>query len=632
MALDSAWSFYDPLGNCSADSNGNQASIGIPAGAAHDLWTGALNAPRITQLSGNTDFELSTKIDSPMTIQYQSAGIIVEQDHNNFIRFDFFSDGSKIRAFCASFVAGTPTTRLNQIINGLTTPIYLHVQRVGNVWTFWYSANGTTWTQLVTFNHTLTVANAGLWAGTAGTNPAFTALFDYYFVDEPMIGRQATLIGSEEPDYSVSQAGVTVAGDVMAIEYSADSSTDDMICLASALVSGVLTASPSAPDTFWASGQTKVIGNLLATGPADTMIAQAFVSSSGNRVGSLLATGPADSCVATASVQIGGTLSATEDLADSSVIDADAQVQSTVNAIDPSDTMSALAQAIASGDLAMIGLLEDTAVIVAKSLITATLNGIPPAPDSCSAAAKAIVTGNLVGQEPQDQCIAFAVRHATGNLVGIEPQYAMISQGQVSVVGTLNAVEPTAQANITGIVRWPDIVGVMNASGPQDSMISEAKVSIQANASAAPAADSAEIIAQNLIAGLLSAPETFPDTADIWIENPVTGTLVGIANNDTLIANGIVRWPDIHGQMNATPTPDHAEIFAQALVTGLLLAEEIQDDSDIDAKVSIEGQLNAVEIIPPAQIKMRKNQGWLAGIIEIKPAVNAEIVVNDVID
>lgn len=62
--LDSKWTFYDPLANSTRSMTGTQASISVPAGSAHDLWTNALNAPRIRQAASNTDFDVVVKVDS----------------------------------------------------------------------------------------------------------------------------------------------------------------------------------------------------------------------------------------------------------------------------------------------------------------------------------------------------------------------------------------------------------------------------------------------------------------------------------------------------------------------------------------------------------------------------------------
>jgi hypothetical protein len=70
---------------------------------------------------------------------------------------------------------------VNQTI-AIAAPFYMRVKRVGSQWTGSYSANGSTWTQAVTFSQAITVASIGPWAGNAGSPaPAFNALVDYFF-------------------------------------------------------------------------------------------------------------------------------------------------------------------------------------------------------------------------------------------------------------------------------------------------------------------------------------------------------------------------------------------------------------------------------------------------------------------
>lgn len=176
------WSFYDPVGNSALNTTGSQASISVPAGSAHDLWTNALNAPRIRQAVNNTDFEIEVKFDSLLSSRFQMNGVTVEQNNTNLLRFDFYSDGSVTRIFSASFVNGSPTNRISTVItNG--SPKYLRINRVGNQWTVSYSNDGSTWTVAGVYTHALTVSSIGLFAGNSGSPvPAHTALIDYFRV------------------------------------------------------------------------------------------------------------------------------------------------------------------------------------------------------------------------------------------------------------------------------------------------------------------------------------------------------------------------------------------------------------------------------------------------------------------
>jgi hypothetical protein len=62
--------------------------------------------------------------------------------------------------------------------------MWMRVRRQGDVWTQFYSFNGTSFTQNTSFTHAMTVTSVGVFAGNAavsGTPPAFTCLVDYFF-------------------------------------------------------------------------------------------------------------------------------------------------------------------------------------------------------------------------------------------------------------------------------------------------------------------------------------------------------------------------------------------------------------------------------------------------------------------
>ncbi|MBI5473097.1 MAG: immunoglobulin domain-containing protein [Ignavibacteriae bacterium] len=181
----SLWTFVNPGAPSTLSFSGTGTSdarlnINVSSGSAHDPWPGNNLPPRIMQTCPNTDFEVEVKFESAMTTQYQIEGIMVQQDNNNFLRFDFVKDGSNTRIFSASFTNNSPSVRYDQPITPATV-LYLRVKRVGNQWTQSYSYNGTTWTNAANFAHTLTVSSIGPFAGNAGANPAFIGLVDYFF-------------------------------------------------------------------------------------------------------------------------------------------------------------------------------------------------------------------------------------------------------------------------------------------------------------------------------------------------------------------------------------------------------------------------------------------------------------------
>lgn len=189
--LNNRWTFINPLGDASFSLVGQNTSnawarIAVPGGTSHQPWTGGNTAPRIMQSTNNKDFEFEVKFESPVTQAFQIQGLMVEQDANNYLRFDFNSGGSSTRAFAAIIKAGTPITRINNLTIGTNgiAPTYMRVKRAGHSWTMSYSTNGTSWTQVgSTFLDTLVAGAVGIFIGNTGspTIPAHTGTIDYFF-------------------------------------------------------------------------------------------------------------------------------------------------------------------------------------------------------------------------------------------------------------------------------------------------------------------------------------------------------------------------------------------------------------------------------------------------------------------
>ena len=92
------------------------------------------------------------------------------------------TDGTNTRAFAGVISNGTGSTRANVVVGPAgTAPLYMRVRRERNVWTQWYSVNGSTWTRTGSFAHNMQMSAVGLFALNYGASPpAFTALFDYF--------------------------------------------------------------------------------------------------------------------------------------------------------------------------------------------------------------------------------------------------------------------------------------------------------------------------------------------------------------------------------------------------------------------------------------------------------------------
>ena len=182
----SLWTIIDPIGDTTftmVDTDNPDASleITIPAGTAHDVWGGGNFAPHIMQTLNNSDFEIEAKFQSQMTSQYQMQGMIIQQDNENYLRFDIYKDMATTRVFAASFTGGIPAIVYDAAISPGSS-LYLRINRNGDEWNQFYSYDGTTWTAAANFKYPLNVSSAGLFAGTAGDNPAFTCQIDYFSV------------------------------------------------------------------------------------------------------------------------------------------------------------------------------------------------------------------------------------------------------------------------------------------------------------------------------------------------------------------------------------------------------------------------------------------------------------------
>ncbi len=186
------WSFVNPGGDASFHVSGAGTAdsvlvLDVPGGPSHDAFDDN-DAPRLMQPVDNRNFELEVKIQSSLSQGTQSQGIIVEQDALNWIRFDFYSDGTNWYAFAASTANGNSTSRINVPlgIGGSPVPVGLRVLRIGNLFILRYSTDpaAKSWNTVGSFSHALHVNRAGVFAGnfsaSGNSAPAYSARFDYF--------------------------------------------------------------------------------------------------------------------------------------------------------------------------------------------------------------------------------------------------------------------------------------------------------------------------------------------------------------------------------------------------------------------------------------------------------------------
>lgn len=189
------WTFIDPLDDATFNKTSTGVEISVPAAVDHDIWgTGpgdfANNAPRIMQASNNTDFEIEAKFDSGVGQRYQTQGILIQQDADDMLRFEFHGNGTNTQIF-AGYIKGGVGLAMGDIIRNIGTvnisPLYMRVSRIGNIYRQYYSLNGEQWEFFNTtvLTQTFSVNQVGVYAGNTadvnGQQPAHTGVIDYVF-------------------------------------------------------------------------------------------------------------------------------------------------------------------------------------------------------------------------------------------------------------------------------------------------------------------------------------------------------------------------------------------------------------------------------------------------------------------
>ena len=181
------------------------ANLAVPAGVEHQVYTSGIEAPHLLQAANDEDFEVEVKFETPVTTAYQEQGVLIKQDDDTYMRFEFFSNGSNTTLYASGYTSTTSDNYVSTSIgsNGMA-PLYMRVKRQGDQWTQSHSFDGTNWIAQTSFTHVLTVAGLGPYSGNAsgGTSPAHTASIDYFFntaspVDpEDPVGPTASIVAA----------------------------------------------------------------------------------------------------------------------------------------------------------------------------------------------------------------------------------------------------------------------------------------------------------------------------------------------------------------------------------------------------------------------------------------------------
>lgn len=183
--LASHWTYVDPLDDgeyALVGTGGGDAHLALsfPAGTGHDAWgAGGLNeTARVMQATDDVDFQLDVKWNTEPTAGFNDQGILVEQDEDDWLRFDVYHNNTSLKLFVGRTVNGMNNTLLNaNIPTGSAT--HVRVNRTGNTWTTFTSGDGLTWTPRHVFSQALVVGAVGVYAGNPVNALAFTSEVDY---------------------------------------------------------------------------------------------------------------------------------------------------------------------------------------------------------------------------------------------------------------------------------------------------------------------------------------------------------------------------------------------------------------------------------------------------------------------
>ena len=195
----SVWMFVDPQGDGDYSLTGTNTedawlNISVPAGGYNEVWTSGVLVPHIEQAVDDEDFEIEVKLESSVNLAYQEQGVVIKQDDGNYMRFEFYGDGSSTNNFVASFKSyGLSIRAHSRVDSDGVAPLYMRIRREGDLWTQTYSTDGSTWIAGTSFTHSIQVTGIGLYAGNV-SGPAHTASFDYFLnTASPLISEDSSL-------------------------------------------------------------------------------------------------------------------------------------------------------------------------------------------------------------------------------------------------------------------------------------------------------------------------------------------------------------------------------------------------------------------------------------------------------
>ncbi len=167
------WRLVTPTGGSASISN-SHLFLGVPGGSNHDPLLPSNQAVRVVQAIGNSDFDVSIKIDSPLFAgdASTSQGLMVLSDNEDFTTFALATDGTKIGLNAHIVRGGVATTLLQDTdFSQYQNPMYLRLTKTGSAYVALYSVDGVSWAQAASFTDTRVPTAIGPFASNYNDTP-----------------------------------------------------------------------------------------------------------------------------------------------------------------------------------------------------------------------------------------------------------------------------------------------------------------------------------------------------------------------------------------------------------------------------------------------------------------------------
>ncbi|MEM7239629.1 MAG: tandem-95 repeat protein, partial [Pseudomonadota bacterium] len=263
----------------------------VPEGGIFDLWDTNKDGARYMQASQDADFTVEAKFLSTPTERTQMQGILIEQDQDDWLRFDVLHTGTNLQIFAAITEEGESRKVIASNLNIDSVP-FLRVDRAGDTWTFEFSIDGDHWVEAGQFDHAIEVSAIGPFAASTNGASAHTAVVDYFensadpLMDDFTIPQPPTIGEDNLSVRTGTQLVIDIADDLMANDF--DNNGDPVIFVSATSTGagtivdngdGTLTFTPAegflGTDEF---SYTLSDGNDTSTGAVNVVVAQPAVS------------------------------------------------------------------------------------------------------------------------------------------------------------------------------------------------------------------------------------------------------------------------------------------------------------------------------------------------------------------